>query len=172
MCITSGSFCCAGSVGLSRSPAVGLVEPAHWPPADHQLQSVKKKTSLEDRCHMTRLHFKPFVSRFEPGCHQPPLTPLKTLLMALATRGLLLWASRSNITDSSFCCTFWSPRAEKNGLVICRETTPQRSDATDSLRPTFSTLRSRVFRLGSPVPGLRSGSWEYCLAAGSRSTEL
>lgn len=41
--ITSGSFCCAGSVGLSCSLAVGLVEPAHWPPADHQLQSVKKR---------------------------------------------------------------------------------------------------------------------------------
>lgn len=41
--------------------------------------------------------------------------------MVFATRGLLLSTSRSNITDSSFCCTFSSPRAEKNGLVICRE---------------------------------------------------
>lgn len=93
---------------------------------------------------MTRLSFKPFVSTFEAWSHQTLLTPLKTLLMALATRGLLLWASRSNITDSSFCCTFRSPRAEKNGLVICRETTPQRSDASDSLRPTLSARYAHV----------------------------
>lgn len=64
--------------------------------------------------------------------------------MALATRGLLLWASRSNITDSSFCCTFWSPRAEKNGLVICRETAPQCSDTADSLSPTLSAHYAHV----------------------------
>jgi len=50
-----------------------------------------------------------------------PLTALKMLLMVLATGGLLLSTSRSNITDSSFCCTFSSPRAEKKDFVICRE---------------------------------------------------
>lgn len=42
--------------------------------------------------------------------------------MVTATRGLGLSASRSNITESSFCCTLSSSTAEKKDLVICRET--------------------------------------------------
>lgn len=47
------------------------------------------------------------------------LTPLKALPMASARMGLLLSTSRSNITVSSFCWTFSSPKALKNGFLIC-----------------------------------------------------
>lgn len=42
--------------------------------------------------------------------------------MVTATRGLGLSASRSNITDSSFCCTVSLSTAEKKDFVICGET--------------------------------------------------
>lgn len=49
------------------------------------------------------------------------LTALKALPTLLATRGLRLSVSRSNITDRSFCCTGSSPRAKKNDLVIWKK---------------------------------------------------
>ena len=119
------AFCTTITTGVSMKNIIIIINSHYYQRNQVNCQSAWINTDFE--C----LHFWKYrkVTEAMGAWLRAPLTPLKTLEMALETRASRLSARRSNITPRSCCCTFSSPSAAKKALVIWRG---QRSDGERS----------------------------------------